>query len=132
MTTEKMYSLSDYPVLKRMSERASRDTELNFDEVRMFYEMVATDDDRADMDEHERGFSAAVLASRYRQNPPPTIPFKAICPHCSDVIISWHASCIDVPRGKARGIAYCGCGLTAADSSDMDGMGRIIEVRQKD
>ena len=132
MTKEKMYPLSDYPVLKRMSERTSRDTELDIEAVLLFYEMVATDDDRADMDEHERGFADAVLASRYRQSPPPSVPFKAICPHCSDVIISWHASCTDVPRGETRGIAYCGCGRTAADSSDMDGMGRIIEVRQKD
>lgn len=132
MTKEKMYPLSDYPVLKRLSQRTSRETELDIEDVMLFYEMVATDDDRADMDEHERGFAEAVLASRYRQMPPPSVPFKATCPHCSDVIISWHASCIDVPKGEARGIAYCGCGRTAADSSDMNGMGRLIEVRQKD
>lgn len=104
-------------------------TELDLQDVLLFYEMVATEDDRADMDEHERGFAEAVLASRYRQSPPPSVPFKAICHHCSDVIISWHASCIEVPRGEARGIAYCGCGRTVADSSDMDGMGPVIAVR---
>lgn len=132
MTTEKMYSLSNYPVLKEISERTSRDIELAIEDVRLLYETAAIDEDQANMDEYERSFAEAVLASRHRRSPPPSVPFKAICPHCSDVIISWHALCIDVPKGETRGIAYCGCGRTAADSSDMDGMGRMIEVRQKD
>lgn len=132
MTTKKMYLLSDCPVLKRISERTTRDTRLDFDSVMLLYEMAATDEDWDDMDEHERSFSQAILASQYRQRPPPSIPFKAKCPHCSDVIISWHTLCIDVPKGEARGLIYCGCGRTGVDSSDVDGMGRMISARQKD
>lgn len=132
MTARRMYLLCDYPILKRVSERTTCDSQLDLESVMLLYEMAASDEDRDDMDEHERGFAEAVLARRYRQRPPPTVPFKAKCPHCRGVVISWHASCIDVPKGASRGLVYCGCGRTGADSSDVDGLGRIISVRHYD
>jgi hypothetical protein len=56
----------------------------------------------------------------------PTRPFETICKHCGDIVRSWHGSVVNVPAGEARGLVFCGCGRTGADSSDVNDMGRVL------
>lgn len=130
MTLRKTYILSDWPTLARIEARFSDASCLPVDDVIDNYQHAATGEDWAQMDDHERAFAKAIVASRHRLHPPPTEPFRATCVQCGDTLTSWHQSCIDVPIGDQRGMVLCQCGCMAADSSDRNGMGRIIAVRQ--
>lgn len=126
MQSDKVYTLSDWPVLEKISARTTSDRTLDSHNVTLLYEVAATDDDWAAMDQEEYEFAKALLASRHRRHPLPSSPFKATCPHCSEVVVSWHKLCVDVPKGEKRGLVFCGCGRTGADSADVEGVGRII------
>lgn len=125
MKQTKIYVLSDWPVLRRLSACSSRDRQLDSPTVVLLYECAAAEDWAA-MDQDEREFANAILASQRQKRSPPTVPFKAVCSECSSEVISWHSSCVDVPKGEKRGLVYCECGRVGADSSDVDGMGRVL------
>jgi hypothetical protein len=54
-------------------------------------------------------------------------PFEVICKHCGATAKSWHYTDKHIPAGEERGLVYCKCGRTGADSMGVKGMGRVIE-----
>jgi len=56
-------------------------------------------------------------------------PFTIKCRYCDEVITSWQLSATDAPADSPRGLVFCGCGRTGADSLGVKGMGRILERR---
>jgi ribosomal protein S27E len=62
-----------------------------------------------------------------KQRTPTTSPFQVKCPHCGTIAKSWHHSTKYMPKGETRGVAWCECGRTGADSAGVKGVGRVIE-----
>lgn len=54
-------------------------------------------------------------------------PFQIQCPHCGEVVTSWHWSAANIPEDGQRGLVWCGCGRTGADSMGIKDRGRVLK-----